>query len=187
MQGKMEEKRKNEKGESVTRVAILLRSEMTESDWIPDDSGGLPDEGGPVLPETGAGSEARHLEIRMFGTLERRNGRVILSYEETELTGMAGATTTLSFREGNPALVTMLRYGAVSTALVFEEGVRHFCTYKTEPYPFEVCIHAHRVTNTLSEEGGALTLDYHVEIQGAKADHSVLTIAITPVPEEVRD
>ena len=168
--------RQNEPDNPVTRVAIRLNSEITETDL----------EGEP-FPETGDGEETKTLEIRMFGTLERKNGRVILAYEETELTGMAGATTTLSFPESNPSLVTMLRYGAVSTALVFEEGVRHFCTYKTDPFPLEVCIHAHRVINTLSEEGGALTLDYQVEIQGAKADHSVLTIAIDPVPGESRE
>ena len=70
-----------------------------------------------VQPET--------MEILSVGTENEDNGRRIFSYDETEATGMDGSTTSLTYLLDRPELVTMLREGAVSTALVFEEGKRH--------------------------------------------------------------
>lgn len=129
------------------------------------------------------------LEIRSTGTLTRKNGRLILSYEETELTGMEGATTTVSFAERDPSVITMLRYGSVSTALVFEEGKRHICAYDTHIMPFEICIQARTVRNHLTFEGGTLDLDYLVEIRGAKAERTAfsMTVKVTDDNTEEQD
>ncbi|MBR6708728.1 MAG: DUF1934 domain-containing protein, partial [Clostridia bacterium] len=62
------------------------------------------------------------IELVLEGELSVEDGRVTVSYEETELTGMAGSTTTLSFDRDNPQLVTMMREGEVQTVLVFEQG-----------------------------------------------------------------
>ena len=118
------------------------------------------------------------LELRTAGTLSEKNGRMILSYDETELTGMQGSTTQVSFSKKAPNLITMLRSGAVSTALVFEQGVRHICVYNTEVMPFEICIYARSVKNDLTMEGGSIQLDYLVEIHGAAAEHTIFTLDV---------
>lgn len=121
------------------------------------------------------------IEMRATGTLTEKEGRIELSYDETELTGMEGSTTVLSFQKGVPGVLTMIRYGAVSTALIFEEGKRHICAYDTKIMPFEICIHTKRVHNHLTMDGGSVELDYLVEIHGAKAERTLFSLEVAPI------
>ena len=113
--------------------------------------------------------------------LERdEDGRISLSYDETELTGMEGSTTTVTFAEDDPGTVTMLRFGSVTTTLVFEQERRHICVYETPIMPFEICIYARRVQNDLTMDGGSMLLDYLIEIHGAKAERTLFELHVVP-------
>ena len=81
------------------------------------------------------------------------------------------------FDKGNEGLVTMMRSGAVNTALVFEAGNRHICVYHTPYMPFELCVHTLKVENHLLDEG-KLYLDYIIEFRGAKAEHNLFTLTV---------
>ncbi len=116
-------------------------------------------------------AEPETIEINSLGRLSRVNGRVEISYDETEVTGMEGSTTAISFMEEADGVVSMIREGAVSTALVFEEGKRHHCVYNTPFMPFEVCVRTLKVNNRLSEDR-YLDLDYVIEIRGAQAERT---------------
>ena len=76
-----------------------------------------------------------------------------------------------TFMREDGGIVSMIREGAVSTALVFEEGKRHHCVYNTPFMPFQVCIHTVKVENRIIEEG-YIDLDYIVEIRGAQAERT---------------
>lgn len=115
--------------------------------------------------------EPETVEINTLGVLRHEGGRVEVSYEESEATGMGGSTTALSYLESDEGIVTMIREGAVSTALVFEEGKRHHCLYKTPFMPFQVCVHTLKVDNKMSTEK-YIDLDYIVEIRGAQAERT---------------
>ncbi len=116
-------------------------------------------------------AEPETVEINTVGRLTDEDGRIEISYEETEVTGMEGSTTAVTFMKEQAGLVTMLREGAVSTALVFEEGKRHHCVYNTPFMPFQVCVHTMKVDNRLQGER-YLELDYIVEIRGAQAERT---------------
>ena len=115
--------------------------------------------------------EADIVEINSLGRLTDDGERVTVSYEETEATGMDGSSTSVSFLKKEPEIVTMTRDGVVSATLVFEEGKRHHCIYKTPFMPFEVCVSTKKVVNTIEADGN-LELDYVVEIRGAKAERT---------------
>ena len=118
------------------------------------------------------------LEILTEGSLfVSKDGRVTLSYTETELSGMEGAKTSVVFDKGTEGLVTMMRSGPVNTALVFEAGNRHICVYQTPYMPFELCVHTLKVENHLLSEG-KLYLDYIIEFRGAKAEHNLFTLTV---------
>lgn len=116
-------------------------------------------------------NEPEIIEIYSLGSMVTKEGRVEIAYEETEATGMEGATTAVSFMLEQPGVVSMLRDGAVSTVLVFETGKRHHCIYQTPFMPFEVCVHTLKVENRLLEDG-VLNLDYMIEIRGARAERT---------------
>lgn len=116
-------------------------------------------------------AEPEVVEINTVGRFSVCEGRVEISYEETEVTGMEGSTTALTYMTDNEGVVSMIREGAVSTALVFEEGKRHHCVYNTPFMPFQVCVHTLKVDNRMSD-GRYIELDYIVEIRGARAERT---------------
>lgn len=117
------------------------------------------------------------IEIYTEGRLRTTAERVSLTYEETEITGMAGAKTVVSFLKSQPELVTMTRTGEVNTALVFEPKKRHICCYKTPYMPFELCVRTVALDNRI-ESDGELVLEYVIEIRGATAEHNKLFMKI---------
>ena len=58
-------------------------------------------------------------ELMTEGTLEQTEDGFLLSYQETELTGMEGTLTTF---EIGPGRVILWRSGSVNSQMVFEEG-----------------------------------------------------------------
>ena len=136
---------------------------------------------GQYLPtgEDDVKEEKEHLELVMEGRCLDDGARFSVSYKESELTGMAGAVTSLSFLKKEPGLVTMVRSGTMRTALVFEEGRRHLCVYETPLMPFEVSVHTKKVKNRLLTDG-TLTLDYAVELRGANAEQTHFSLSLLP-------
>lgn len=121
------------------------------------------------------------LQLTTDGYISIGEKRTEICYSESALTGMEGATTTISFEKELPGLVTMLRGGSVTTAMVFEEKKRHICVYETPIMPFELCIHTLKVENELLTKG-RLYLDYIVEFKGAQAERTKFTMMIEDSP-----
>ena len=51
---------------------------------------------------------------------------------------------------------------------------------------FEMRVHALRVDNTISDNGGRLRLDYALEIRGAAAHRTIMDIKLTEAKTVVR-
>ena len=141
-------------------------SELTEdvSIMVPEQ---IPDE-----------QDGEPLEMIIQGFVRVRGGRVEIVYDEGELSGMEGSRTVISYAVDDPATLSMIRSGAVSTALVFERGVRHLCTYETPYMPFQIGVFALTVDNRL-ECDGVILLDYLIEIRGAQAERCKMTLKVT--------
>ncbi len=117
------------------------------------------------------------IELSTEGVMKVDENKIELVYEESELTGMEGSTTTVYFELGNPGFVTIYRTGSVSTSLVFEKGKRHHCAYNTPIMPFEICVKTIKVENNILTEG-RLKLDYVIEIRGAKAERTKFELTV---------
>ena len=149
-----------------TRIKILSELYEVEASLFTDT-----DEVPEFFEDGNVTVEPEILEINSLGNIRDDGERITISYEESEATGMQGSLTSLSFLKKEPSVVTMMRSGTVSATLVFEEGKRHHCIYKTPFMPFEVCVHTTKVVNALLV-GNTLELDYIVEIRGAKAERT---------------
>lgn len=120
---------------------------------------------------------AEESEMLVEGRLITTAHRVELLYEEDFSSDLGTSVTKLGFDRACPEFITMLRSGAVNTALVFEHKKRHVCIYNAPAAGFEVCISTVSVDNRLLTDG-ILTLDYYMEIHGVQTDHCKLQLSI---------
>lgn len=102
-------------------------------------------------------------------------GDFCLSYQETELTGLEGTTTTL---RSDGSRITLIREGTVNSQMVFEEGQRHLSMYETPYGALSVGINTRRVRNTIGEGGGDLEIDYAIEIDNLLAARNFFSMNV---------
>ncbi|MBQ8508775.1 MAG: DUF1934 domain-containing protein [Clostridia bacterium] len=122
--------------------------------------------------------EPEVFEMTTEGVIRTCDGRLEIEYFETELTGMEGACTCVSYALDNPGIVTMLRTGTVETALTFEEGHRNVCVYNTEDCAFEVTVCGRKVVNDLTLDGGEILLSYGLEIRGVVTELTTVLLTV---------
>ena len=94
-------------------------------------------------------------ELMTEGTMALTEDGMVLSYEESELTGMEGTTTT--FEVKGPR-VTLTRSGAVNSQMVFEEGRQHTSLYETPFGELSVDIQTSELKHNLTERGGLMEI-----------------------------
>lgn len=89
------------------------------------------------------------------------SGGYCISYEESEMTGLEGTTTTFMVHDKQ---ITLTRAGAVRSYMHFEEGRRHQSSYDTPYGSMDVEIHTTKFFQSITETGGEISLDYQIEI-----------------------
>ena len=108
------------------------------------------------------GEEKQTVQIVTDGTMKTEGDTVYLSYEESEMTGMEGTTTTFAVEKDH---VVLTRTGAVQSRMVFEKGKKDVSLYDVGFGALTVGIKARRVKNELGPEGGRLEISYGIEIE----------------------
>ena len=99
------------------------------------------------------------------GEMEVTENGYVLTYRETELTGMEGTTTTFEV-VGNR--VTLTRSGSVNSQMIFEEGKQHTSLYETPFGELPIDIQTSSLRHKLSERGGIMEIRYAIAV-----DHTV--------------
>lgn len=112
------------------------------------------------------GQEPDVIELVTEGTMEFCNGAWDISYEETELTGMAGVTTTFRVEPGK---VTLRRTGKLRSEMVFQEGIRHESLYQLDFGALLMTVTAKQVYYDIVSDGGSIDLVYSIEIENRAA------------------
>ena len=110
--------------------------------------------------------EPEVIELVTEGELSYRDGGWDLCYEESDLTGLAGVTTTFRIE---PEKVTLTRTGKLNSQMVFCEGVRHESLYQMEFGALLITVCAKRILAQLDEDGGMIDLIYDIEIEQVAA------------------
>jgi len=122
------------------------------------------------------------IELMTRGTMTGRNGKFAISYEETELTGVKGTTTT--FLVFNPKRIVLSREGTIRSRMVFEEDVKNEALYDLGFGSLLISICARKIDVHLSEEGGSLLIDYTVEVEQSMSSRNTYEIHVEPIAEK---
>ena len=116
------------------------------------------------------------IELVTEGRLIRRGkDDYILSYRESELTGLDGTETTIQV-EGEQ--VTLMRVGEFNTQMVFREGRRHLSMYNTPYGAMAIGVNTRRLLADLNDQGGDIEIDYAIEIDHAIAGRNIFRIKV---------
>lgn len=118
------------------------------------------------------------MSTNTFGFLKKTRHGLELEYLEDGSRSAGNAVTTVSMLDDN--IVTVNRFGMLGAYMVFEEGKSHTCVYDTQPQPVQLRIRTNRLKNSISALGGKLDIDYTVQIAGATAEHSQLSMSVSP-------
>ncbi|MBQ8249417.1 MAG: DUF1934 domain-containing protein [Clostridia bacterium] len=123
--------------------------------------------------------DAQRIDIDYEGVLFVNDGRLTVKYDESELTGMVGAVTEISFALDEPGIVMMNRSGAVRGSLCFEMGSRIDCVQDTGDMILSFVVDTEALQNELSEDGGELKIAYCMEFRGSPVQRSLMHITVS--------
>ncbi len=121
-----------------------------------------------------------HIDLVTQATLYKRNGKLYISYQESELTGLGNTRTTVKADGKN---ITMIRTGEFPSQMTFTEGECHVGLYHTFGAAMTIATRTSKVGNELGDEGGKLTIDYAIEIDNNVTGHHhfVMTVSTDPM------
>lgn len=112
------------------------------------------------------GQEPDVIRLDTEGIMTYHDGGWDITYEESELTGLAGVTTTFRVEPGK---VTLIRRGALNSQMVFQEGVSHDSLYEMEFGALMINVRATSVIYDIVPDGGMIDLVYQINIENTEA------------------
>ena len=121
------------------------------------------------------GADPDGTELMTEGTMTLTDDGMLLRYEETELTGMAGTTTTFEVRGDR---VTLTRSGGVNSQMIFEEGQQHTSLYSTLFGDMTIDIQTSRLRHNLTERGGVMEIRYSIAVEHVVTGRNVFRIRV---------
>ncbi len=124
-----------------------------------------------------AGQEPDTIELVTDGILQKTAKGWDLQYQESDLTGLEGVTTTFRV-EGDT--ITLTRTGKLNSQMVFQEGVTHDSLYQVEFGALMITVCATKVSSQINEQGGTIDLLYSIEIEQNAAGMIDYHLTITP-------
>ena len=116
--------------------------------------------------QTYAGQEPDVVELVTEGTMEYVEGGWNISYEESELTGLSGVTTTFRVEPGK---VVLTRAGKLNSVMVFQENMPHDSLYQMEFGTLMLTVNATSVFFDIVPDGGTIDLVYEICIENTEA------------------
>ena len=106
------------------------------------------------------------IELVTEGTLEETSAGWELLYQESNLTGLEGVTTSFLVQQDK---IVLTRTGKLNSQMVFVLDQPHESLYQMEFGALLITVCATKISCNLSEAGGFVDLDYRIEIEQSSA------------------
>ena len=112
------------------------------------------------------GQDPDVIELVTDGILEEKDGGWNICYEESELTGLAGVTTTFRLETD---MVILERTGRLQSKMVFQQGIPHESLYQMEFGALLMTVCAQMIEASIGDDGGTVDLQYSIAIENNDA------------------
>lgn len=109
------------------------------------------------------------------GIYYKKEDEYYITYAESPVTGLDGTTTTIKIAQDS---VTLMRFGNVSSLMVFEKGRKHTSGYDTEYGTVEVGITARKLNVDMNDSGGHFDVEYIIEVNNQVASFTTLNVKV---------
>lgn len=123
-----------------------------------------------------AAGESDKMSFITEGTLSKVNDEYIVSYQESQITGLDGTTTTLKVGKDS---VTLIRHGNVDAMMLFEVGKTHLTDYDTQYGSVMLGITAKNVNVDMGDAGGNIKVDYVLEYNRVYGGRNSLNVSVS--------
>jgi len=126
--------------------------------------------------QTNVDGEENIIELVTEGKFYKKDQAYYLIYDETEISGMEGSTTTLKIEEDK---ISMKRFGNNNSKLVFQKGKKHKTEYETLYGDMDVEITTNKMDINVTDLGkGNINLIYRLNISDTIESSNHLSIDI---------
>lgn len=98
-----------------------------------------------------------------------------VSYEESEISGMEGTTTTIKVTSEK---VILERKGSTESMIIFEDKGSHVSLYNTPYGMLELITNTESLEIDINEEGGKINIDYEIAIAGQDPIKTNLSLGV---------
>ncbi|EOD01679.1 DUF1934 domain-containing protein [Caldisalinibacter kiritimatiensis] len=120
--------------------------------------------------------EENVIELVTEGKFYKKNDSIYLVYDESEISGMDGSTTTLKIQDDK---VMMKRFGSNNSKLIFEKGKKHKTGYQTPYGILDLEVITNKLNVDIVDGGkGSLSLSYRLNISNTMETKNELDIDI---------
>ncbi len=120
--------------------------------------------------------EENVIELTTEGKLYEKEHATYLVYDETEVSGMDGSTTTVKLARDK---VSMKRFGTSNSEMVFEKGKRYVANYMTPYGNFDMEVLTMNMEYNINDANkGNVFIEYHMSLQGLVESKNTLNIKI---------
>lgn len=122
-------------------------------------------------------TEPEQVALCTTGTYTERGEARFIAYKEYEEENPRVSHTTVLKIE--PGKVTMMRPGS-ATRLILEEGQRNLCVYDTGYGTMSVGVFTSKLSHSLQQHGGKLTVRYTLDIDSNLSSCNELEVHVKP-------
>ncbi|NTW05472.1 MAG: DUF1934 domain-containing protein [Peptococcaceae bacterium] len=127
-----------------------------------------------AIQESAEGDDST-ISLVTQGKYYQKNNAYYLLYEESEISGMEGTTTSIKAETGK---VVLNRMGTLQFRQVFEQGQPYKGVYLTSVGVFDVQVLPSRVAVDLNSSGGSIQLEYDIEVDNQRLGFNRLSILV---------
>jgi len=119
--------------------------------------------------------DGESIEVVTPGKFYKENNCYYAVYEETEISGMKGTTTTLKIDEEK---FTLIRTGTTNTEMKFKKYVRDLTLYNTPHGALDLTVDTKELKMDVDNNGGDVFIDYDMIIGNQQILSTTLKINI---------